>query len=727
MGDILVHHGILGQKWGVRRFQNTDGSLTKAGKDRYGVGDGRTSNADTRTVVDQRDKYIEAYNKVLDGLRSGYKDFMPRDKYGKLDHDHFKEIYLRLDMIKAYTVGSIEEDTSFKEHAKTVGIDIPNNERSAIVLMDLLKDLRDMQYNNASFDAAKYDKLINTALKYIAVDASEKMMPNSIGITDRDVEMQKKIEEAYELLDEYGLFGLINVSTYMYDGTNYAFYEYIYPDSEFDTNGNPTHSKLFMLNDIDGVRKFALENELHFKDFRASSNAKSREKNIDTSGGAKKVTKREKLEISDKERSEKESSSKASREAQAKMNKEMLDSVINAKKRTQAAIKQTEAVKEAEARKAEERLKKEEQRLEESFKKQEKISNSTSKKIQDVFQSGITKTQMSLINSNKFFEDIYTKVWKDIWGSTIVKKKKFEHSDRSTRDILIHHGILNQKWGVRNGPPYPLGGGDYSPSEKKAIKGQRRSGNSIYNKKHFDEVLKADKTTLSTLSYDKDRTKNTDMFYATHDIWDKHQYNALFNAKVPKTLYDESGNPIGTGTCLKFRIDNSLKSDIKVASEDSAAKIFKDLYKKDRDFYNFVTDPNRMENYFVKEKYKFKGYQEVKTVLNKMRSSKYNPTEKDISTLYRMFNYVIPYDGQGNARKGNDVTTQRTKFFKELKDAGYGAVLDTNDAIYGGFKAKSPVIVFDMEQIIPKDVYQTTMNDKRVSSAALVMRKLLGI
>lgn len=30
--NVLVHHGILGQRWGIRRFQNKDGSLTAAGK-----------------------------------------------------------------------------------------------------------------------------------------------------------------------------------------------------------------------------------------------------------------------------------------------------------------------------------------------------------------------------------------------------------------------------------------------------------------------------------------------------------------------------------------------------------------------------------------------------------------------------------------------------------------------------------------------------------------------
>lgn len=38
MESYLSHHGIKGQKWGIRRFQNEDGTLTEEGRKRYGIG-----------------------------------------------------------------------------------------------------------------------------------------------------------------------------------------------------------------------------------------------------------------------------------------------------------------------------------------------------------------------------------------------------------------------------------------------------------------------------------------------------------------------------------------------------------------------------------------------------------------------------------------------------------------------------------------------------------------
>lgn len=82
----IYHHGIKGQKWGVRRYQNKDGSLTPAGKK-------RASNKDIREYKKQVSKEIEdSYTNERASIRAErekadqeYKEYVK--KHGLLDED----------------------------------------------------------------------------------------------------------------------------------------------------------------------------------------------------------------------------------------------------------------------------------------------------------------------------------------------------------------------------------------------------------------------------------------------------------------------------------------------------------------------------------------------------------------------------------------------------------------------------------------------------------------
>lgn len=55
---MLAHHGIKGQKWGIRRFQNLDGSLTPRGKKRY-------QNPDSTLTEEGKKRYKEDIRRNL--------------------------------------------------------------------------------------------------------------------------------------------------------------------------------------------------------------------------------------------------------------------------------------------------------------------------------------------------------------------------------------------------------------------------------------------------------------------------------------------------------------------------------------------------------------------------------------------------------------------------------------------------------------------------------------
>lgn len=263
------------------------------------------------------------------------------------------------------------------------------------------------------------------------------------------------------------------------------------------------------------------------------------------------------------------------------------------------------------------------------------------------------------------------------------------------------------------------------------IKYKRRPNNVSevnHENRRNDQVLKKG-TVLSTYSFDKDRTKDTEMFYALNNKLDKFQYDVIFNTPVSNWNYTKDGKRVWNGFSLRYKINNKTANDMKVASEDSGSAIFKELYTKDKDFYEFVTDPNRMLKNIPEKQFRYDTYNNARKTINRMSKNKnYVPTEREMNQLYTIFNYSLPYDGtkDNNLKNAKDSNNQRTKFFASLKDKGYGAVLDTNDAAYNRMNARSPIIVFDMENIIPKNVRKTYFNEKRISGLIYAGSKILN-
>ena len=121
----LYHHGVKGMKWGVRRYQNADGSLTNAGKKRYGkMSNDKLSKTLKKQVQKQRaeihggsNRWM-SYSDIGENSKKAIKKFREDgDKYRNSDAYKKAQKQFR-DLDKKYEAGKIDSEKYDAEYEK---------------------------------------------------------------------------------------------------------------------------------------------------------------------------------------------------------------------------------------------------------------------------------------------------------------------------------------------------------------------------------------------------------------------------------------------------------------------------------------------------------------------------------------------------------------------------------------------------------------------------------
>ena len=142
----LRHHGIKGQKWGVRRFQNKDGSLTSAGRKRYSDSDYKNTldkvNS-AKKVVEEVKKYSDSSQKSNDPnmerrIRKSTEQMTDKELQQRVNRLNMEDNYTRMMMHRE----NLERGESFVNKALNVSSAALQGAATALTIAMIVKQLK---------------------------------------------------------------------------------------------------------------------------------------------------------------------------------------------------------------------------------------------------------------------------------------------------------------------------------------------------------------------------------------------------------------------------------------------------------------------------------------------------------------------------------------------------------------------------------------------------------
>lgn len=213
------------------------------------------------------------------------------------------------------------------------------------------------------------------------------------------------------------------------------------------------------------------------------------------------------------------------------------------------------------------------------------------------------------------------------------------------KDYLMHHGILGMKWGVQNGPPYPLDQKNYSEVEKRFAEYTKSDKNEDYV---IQKGTQANRVGRNKEIDDHNRT------YITTSERDKHVYRY------------ESGEG---GIAGRIAISLKTNKDLKIAKGKALRDAYTQMLK--------TTSLDEFVNQHGQGSWK----------MNKADRKKYEAIYKNALKDQKSFD-----ESYKDFQSGIIADTELSKkYFNYLQKQGYDGMFDYND---GGY-AETPAIIFD--------------------------------